>query len=256
MKTALSIASSDSSNGAGATLDLRVFNYFKIYGFISLVTITSQNSKGVNKIFKVPPHIIESQIDTIVKDFPVDACKIGMLYSHQAIHTVAQRIKRRNFKNIILDTPQISKNGKNIITEQGFKALKKTLLPLADLITPNTDETYTLCNTEVRNVETAKEAAKIIFQMGVKNVLIKGGHLDTPTDIFFDGKDFYDFQGEKYTDKSAHGTGCALSAAICANLALGNSMLNSIAVSKDFLNEIIKKSQKMGKGAMDFLIIQ
>ena len=255
MKTALSIASSDSSNGAGITLDLRVFNYFKVYGFISIVTVTSQNSKGVNKIFKVPPHIIESQIDAIVKDFPINACKIGMLYSHQAIHTVAQRIKRRNLKNIILDTPQISKNGKNIISEQGFKALKKTLLPLADLVTPNIDEVYTLCNIEVRNIETAKEAAKAIFQMGVKNVLIKGGHLDTPTDVFFDGKDFYDFHGEKYLNKSVHGTGCALSAAICANLALGNNMLNSISISKDFLNEIMKKSQRMGKGAMDFLVI-
>lgn len=255
MKTALTIAGSDSSNGAGATLDLRVFHHFGVHGFLSLAAVTSQNSMGVQKIFKVTPHIIEAQIDAIVKDFQIDACKIGMLYSHQAVHAVANRIKRRNIKNIVLDTPKISKNGKNIITEQGFKALKKNLLPIADLVTPNIEETYALCNIEVTGVESAKEAAKAIYEMGVKNVLVKGGHLDTPTDVLFDGNDFYDFKGEKYLEKSAHGTGCALSAAICASLALGKSIPDAVNAGKDFLNEIIKKSERLGKGEMDFLII-
>lgn len=255
IKTALTIASTDSSCGAGASCDLSVFRHFGVYGFMAIASVTSQNSGGLSQIFKVTPIALESQIDAVVKDFDVDACKIGMLYSHQAVKAVASRIKRRNIKNIVLDTPRISKNGRQIITEKAFKVLVKELLPLSDLVTPNIEEVYALCKLDVTDVSSAKEAAKVIFDMGVKNVLVKGGHLAVPIDILYDGKNFYEFPGEKYAAKRVHGTGCALSAAICANLAKGLDLPDAVSVSKDFLNQIILSSVRLGKSEMDFINI-
>lgn len=250
---ALTIASSDSSNGAGVSADLRVFEKFGVYGTMAISNVTAQNSKGVSKIFKVAPRILEAQIDAIVKDFDVKACKVGMLFSPEIVNCVAKRIKRRNIPNVILDIPIISKNGLQITKESAYKAIVKNLLPLSYLITPNKMEAEKLAQMEINSREDIEEACKKILNLGVKNVLIKGGHLETPCDIFFDGKDFYEFSGEKYSDKNVHGTGCALSSAICANIAKGLDLKDSISISKDFLNKSIESAIRLGKGNMDFM---
>ena len=252
----LTIASSDSSNGAGVTLDLRVFEYFKVYGTCVITNVTAQNSKGVGRIFKIAPRIIEAQIDTVVKDFDVSACKVGMLYAPEIVNCVAGRIRRRNIENVILDIPIISKNGVQITKESAYKAIVKNLLPLSLLITPNRLEAEKLSGIEINNQNDVEEACKRILDLGVKNVLLKGGHLEKPWDIFYDGNSFIEFGGEKYEGKNVHGTGCALSSAIVANIAKGLSLGDSIAEGKKFLNEIIPLSLKLGKGDMDFIVIE
>lgn len=250
---ALTIASSDSSNGAGISADIRVFEKFGVYGTLAIANVTAQNSKGVAKVYKIAPRIIEAQIDTIVKDFDVKACKIGMLFAPEIVNCVAKRIKRRNIPNIILDIPIISKNGLQITKESAYKAIVKNLLPLSYLITPNRMEAEKLSGIEINSQESIEEACKRIYDLGVKNVLIKGGHLDKPCDILYDGEDFSEFLGEKYLDKNVHGTGCALSSAICANIAKGNDLKTSIHISKEFLNKSIENSIRLGKGNMDFI---
>jgi len=254
VNVALTIASSDSSCGAGVSNDLLVFNKFGVYGTMAIATVTAQNSFGVNKIFKVAPRVIEAQIDSVVKDFNVVSCKVGMLYSHEIVNAVSTRIKRRNIKNVVLDIPIISKNGRQITTDKAYKTIVRNLIPLSFIITPNKDEAERLCGFSLDNKDLCKDACKYIFNMGVKNVLLKGGHLDMPVDLLYDGSSFYEFSGEKYADKHMHGTGCALSAAICANLANGIDIVTSVGNSKNFLNDIIKTSVRLGKSNMDFMI--
>ena len=250
---ALTIASSDSSNGAGVSLDLRVFEKFGVYGTMAIATCTAQNSFGVQRIYKIAPRIIEAQIDAIVKDFPVKACKVGMLYSPEIVNTVAKRIKRRNIPNIILDIPIISKNGVVITKESAYKSIVKNLIPQAFLITPNIPEAEKLSGIEIKNREDMENACKMIRDLGAKNVLLKGGHSEKPFDLFYDGECFYEFEGEKYFGKNTHGTGCFLSAGICAGVASGKSLGDSISEAKRFINEIIPQSQRLGKGDMDFI---
>lgn len=252
MKQALTIASTDSSCGAGVTGDLKVFSKFGVYGTMVCATVTAQNSTGVKKIYKIAPRVIEAQIDAVVKDFQIGAAKIGMLYSPEIVNCVVKRIKRRNIPNIILDIPIISKNGVQITKESAYKVIVKNLLPLALLVTPNIPEAEKLAQMEIKTKYDLGDACKRIADLGVKNVLLKGGHSDIPQDLFFDGTDFFELWGEKYPDKNVHGTGCALSAAICACVAKGMSLLESIETAKGFINEEIKNAEPMGKGRMDF----
>ena len=251
---ALTIASSDSSNGAGVTADLRVFEKFGVYGTCVITNVTAQNSGGVKKIYKIAPRITEAQIDAVIKDFPVKAAKIGMLYSQETVNAVAKRIKRRNIPNVILDIPLVSKNSLAITKESAYRSVVKNLLPLCLLVTPNRDEAEKLACMEINTDDDIKTACRKIYDLGVKNVLLKGGHFDSPSDVFFDGRDFYVFSGEKYRDKNVHGTGCTLSAAICACVAKGMSLGDSIEKAKEFLNKEITKSEKIGRENMDFFV--
>lgn len=251
---ALTIASSDSSDGAGVSLDLRVFRKFGVFGTMACAAVTAQNSKGVHKIYKIAPRVTEAQIDAVMKDFSVQSAKIGMLYSPEIVNSVAKRIKRRNIPNIILDIPIVSKNGTLITKESAYKAIVKNLLPLALLVTPNRQEAEKLSQSRISSPEDCREACRKICNMGPKNVLLKGGHFDTPTDLFFNGTDFYEFKGERGERKNVHGTGCALSAGICACLAKNMSLYDSIAEAKSFINREIENTVKAGKGDMDFFV--
>ena len=250
----LTIASSDSSCGAGVAQDIKIFEKFGVYGTMAIATVTAQNSFGVSKVFKVAPRVIEAQIDSIVKDFTVKSAKVGMLYAPEIVNAVAHRIKRRNIPNVILDIPIISKNGLPITKESAYKAIVKNLLPQALLITPNRLEAEKLASMEIKSENDIKEASKKILDLGVKNVLIKGGHLENPVDVFYDGEAFTEFPGEKYSGKNVHGTGCALSSVICACVAKDMSLVDSIAEGKKFLNEIIPTAERLGKGEMDFIV--
>lgn len=250
-KVALTIAASDSSSGAGIQLDLYVFRDLGVYGVCAVTNVTAQNTQGVQKINKVPPRVVASQIDAVTRDFSISACKIGMLYSPQVVDTVAERISRREIPNVVLDPVIKAKNSEVLLTEPGIKRLKRNLIPKVMLITPNRDEASVLTGVEVEDISTAKHAAQALADMGARCVLIKGGHwAGEPIDLLYDGADFIEFRGKRL-DKNMHGTGCALSSAITARLALGDDVHSAIAFAKNYVYRAIAGSVRLGKGNMD-----
>ena len=254
IKTALTIAASDSSGGAGIQADLAVFREMGVYGLCAVTNVTAQDSKGVHKVAKVAPRIIAAQIDAVTRDFKPDACKIGMLYSHQAVDLVTERIKRREIPNIVLDPVIKAKHGEILLTGPAIKRMKRWLIPIVTLITPNYDEASALTGIEVRSIDSAREAAKVLADMGARNVLIKGGHSDDePIDLLFDGNDFQEFAGKRI-DKRMHGTGCVMSAAITARLSLGDNVADAVAYAKNYVNKAIEHSVRLGKGKLDFFL--
>ncbi|MFQ3549768.1 MAG: bifunctional hydroxymethylpyrimidine kinase/phosphomethylpyrimidine kinase [Armatimonadota bacterium] len=254
MRCVLTIAASDSSCGAGVQADLAVFRDFNLYGLCVVTNVTAQNSSGVQKINKVPPTIIASQIDSCVKDFNVAACKIGMLYHPTAVGIVSERISRRKIPNVVLDPVMEAKNGECLLTPTAFKRLKKQLFPKATVITPNINEASRICGIDIVNKEDIILSAKKIYDMGCKNVLIKGGHLlGKPLDILYNGKDIFEFEDERL-EKRMHGTGCVLSSAIAAELANGLEINDAVSNAKKYVTRAIEFSQKLGKKNMDYFV--
>lgn len=252
MKCALTIAASDSSGGAGVQADLKVFADLGVYGLSALTAVTAQNSRGVQKINKVPPRIVAAQIDSGTRDIGTHACKIGMLYSEQILSVVAERIERRKITNVVLDPVIFAKDGTRLLLSQAVKRMKRHLIHKCTLVTPNLDEASILVGFDVKNIDDARSAAKVIVEKsGAKNVLVKGGHLEgEPIDLLFDGESFIEFPGKRIAEKSMHGTGCVLSAAIAARLALGDSIPDAIKFAKDYVTLAIDHSVKLGKGEM------
>lgn len=250
MHVALTIAASDSSGGAGIQVDLAVFKELGVYGTCVVTNVTAQNTRGVDKICKVPPRIIAAQIDAVTRDFHVAACKIGVLYSPRAVSVVAERIRRREIPQVVLDPVMSAKDGRVLLTPNALKRMKRFLLPRTTLVTPNMDEASVLSDVEVRDASTAREAAKKLVDMGVKAVLIKGGHSEgEPVDILYHDRKFYEFPGKR-SDKLMHGTGCVLSAAITARLALGYELFKAVEFAKRYVEKAIERSVPLGKGRM------
>ncbi len=254
MKTVLTIAASDSSSGAGVQADLAVFRELGTYGFCAVTNVTAQNSRGVAKIAKVPPRIIAAQIDAVTRDFEISACKVGMLYFPQAVTTVAERIKRREIPNVVLDPIVNAKHGEVLLTEPAIKRLKRFLIPLVKVITPNYHEARLLTGVNVEDIESACEAAKMLVEMGAQYALIKGGHANNePVDVLFDGKSFHQFVGRRI-EKQMHGTGCILSAAIAARLALDDNVISAVEFAKAYVTSAIHRSVTMGKARMSYYV--
>lgn len=246
MTRALTIAGSDSSGGAGIQADLKVFAELGVYGFSAVTAVTAQNSQGLCKVNKVPPRIVAAQIDASVRDFGVDACKIGMLYSHQVVTTVAERLRRREIQNVVLDPVIFAKRGQRLITSAGVARMKREMLPEVLLIAPNIDESEVLTGLSDR-----EDAARALHNMGAKFVLIKGGHLEgEPLDLLFDGERFTEYHGTRIQGKNVHGTGCILSSAITARIALGDAVPDAVGFAKKFTSLAVETSAKLGKGAM------
>ena len=250
--TALTIASSDPSGGAGIQADLAVFRDCGVHGLSAITNVTSQNSLGVHKVCKVPPNIIAAQIDDVTRDFTVSACKVGMLYSPQAVEVVADRIHRRSIPNVVLDPVMKAKHGEVLLTPPAIKRLKRVLIPGVTLITPNAHEAEVLTGIPVTGVESAKEAAKALVGMGALAALIKGGHIEgEPIDVLYDGQDFHEFLDTRI-EKNMHGTGCVLSSAIAARLALGDDLHHAVSFAKDYVTRAIERSIRLGKGGVDY----
>lgn len=251
-KVALTIAASDSSSGAGVQADLAVFRDLGVYGLCAITNVTAQNSQGVHKINKVPPMIVTAQIDASMRDFQVASCKIGMLYSPRIVDIVAERIARREIPNVVLDPVMRAKKGEMLLTEPAIKRLKRWLIPKATLITPNADESEKLTGISVKDIAAARDAAKVLVEMGAKNALVKGGHIDgEPVDVLFDGETFHEFAGKRL-DKNMHGTGCVMSAAVAARLALGDDIISAVKFAKDYVSKAIEHSVRLGKGNLDY----
>ena len=249
MKRILTIAASDSGGGAGIQADIKTITILGAYGMSVLTAITAQNTRGVKGIQEIPAEFIELQMDAVLSDIGADAVKTGMLVNAQVVRAVARKIRQYNIHQLVIDPVMLAKSGDPLLNEEGRSFLKKELIPLAYLITPNLPEAGILCRQRVVDVEGMRKAALVIKKMGPQYVLIKGGHLKgKATDILFDGKEFTEFSTEKIKTKNTHGTGCVLSAAIATFLGKGLSVPEAVEKAKHFVTDAIRFGVNVGKG--------
>lgn len=239
VKRALTIAGSDSCCGAGIQSDIKTFAEFNVYAASVITAVTSQNISRISEIHHIPSHSIASQIDAVLESTKIGAAKIGMLGTSEAIDTVADKLRNYNIKHVVLDPVIKSSTGFSLLCDDALELLKCRLMPLSFLVTPNIYEAEQLSGLHITGLKTMKEAAKSIYQYGVQNVLIKGGHLhDEPVDILYNGKRFYTFTTERI-NRETHGTGCMFSAAITAELVKGNRLNGAIGYAKNYIYNIL-----------------
>jgi len=248
-KTALTIAGSDPSGGAGFQADLKTFAALGVYGMAVPAALTAQSTRGVEEARGIPPAFMKAQLDALLGDIRPDAVKTGMLLDARTISLVAWAIKYYRISNLVVDPVMVSTSGKRLLRKSALGALVTELLPLAELVMPNIAEASVLAGMTVDSVGDMEEAARIIRRMGPRAVLVKGGHLrEKPVDVLFDGKNIRHFAAKRITGKELHGTGCVLSAAVTAGLAKGMAMADAVARAKEFVTRAIKAAEPVGKG--------
>lgn len=248
MKTALTIAGSDSGGGAGIQADLKAFSANGVYGMSVITAVTAQNTVEVRSVQDINTEIIRDQIEAVFDDIRVDAVKIGMLSNPETIEVVSAGLKKYAPQFVVLDPVMVSKGGHHLLQPEAVEKLKE-LLPLATVITPNIPEAEVLTGMTITNLEDMKEASLKIYNLGVKTVLLKGGHLDgEPNDLFYDGERFHLIEGKRIHTKNTHGTGCTLSAAIAANLTKGMSLHEAVQKAKRYITLAIEHSLDIGHG--------
>ena len=247
--TALSIAGSDPSGGAGIQADLKSFAALKVYAQSVITSITTQNTFGVKNTFHLPVDAVEQQLATLLEDKKPLAVKTGMLGNEAIVECVARQLKRARIRNLIVDPVIRSSNGKTLLSARGVQALKEKLLPLAQLVTPNLKEAEVLSGIKIKKPGDRLKAARAILKTGVKSVLITGGHLKgKPEDFFYQGGRPLLLDSERLGKADLHGTGCVLSAAIAGGLALGKPLVSAITSAKEFMEQAILGAVISGNG--------
>lgn len=247
----LTIAGVDPSGGAGILADIKTFSAFECFGCAVITSLTFQNTVGVFGVINQTGDSVSQQIQPVLDDFQVSALKTGMLPNKEIIETIAEIVETNKLKNFVVDPVVRSTSGYDLIDDESLKSLIENLFPLADLITPNIPEAERISGMKIERIEDFEKAALKIQNLGAKNVLLKGGHLESSkkaTDYLFIGNQLHIFEGEFYQTNSTHGTGCTLSAAITANLALGRDLIESVKIAKNYVNEAIRTSPNIGKG--------
>ncbi len=249
MKNALTIAGSDSSGGAGIQADLKTFSAHGVFGMSVIAAITAQNTKGVTAVENISPDMVAAQIDAVFDDIKVDAVKIGMVSSPDIIKIIAARLRQYAPAILVLDPVMVSKSGYNLLQPEACEVLKKELLPLATIVTPNLLEAEKLAGFPVGDKAGMLQAAKNILAQGAKCVLVKGGHLpETAADLLYDGKEARWYESERINTQNTHGTGCTLSSSLAANLAKGMKVSEAVGKSKEYITLAIKHSFPLGHG--------
>ena len=246
----LIIAGSDSSGGAGIQADIKTVTTLGGYAMTAVTAITAQNTTGVSSVVPIHPKEIEKQIIFTCKDIKPDAIKIGMLHSSEVILSVIRALNKVKSKKIILDPVMVAKGGFKLINEKAIKTLKENLMRKAHLITPNIPEAEVLTKTKIKSLEDMIDAANILLELGVKNVLVKGGHRNTKimNDVFLSGKELKIFKNKKIKTKNTHGTGCTLSSAIATFFACGKTLNKSCELGIKYVNQSIRFNLNYGKG--------
>lgn len=248
MNTSLTIAGSDSSGGAGIQADLKTFAAHGVYGMSAITSITSQNTLGVFNVFDIPAKHVASQLDAVFDDIFPDSVKIGMVSSEEIICAIAEKLAHYKAKNVVLDTVMVSTSGCALLQENAVNALTKYLFPLADVITPNIYEAQILCGHDIHSEDDMLSAATAIYEKYGIRTLLKGGHLaNTSNDLLF-GKAPTWILGDRIDNPNTHGTGCTLSSAIAANLALGFDLENSVKNAKDYITGALSDMLNLGAG--------
>ena len=246
----LIIAGSDSSGGAGIQADIKTVTALGSYAMTAITAITSQNTTGVASVAPLNLSEIKKQILFTCKDIKPDAIKIGMLHSSKVVNLVFEVLKKIQTKIIILDPVMVAKGGTKLIDNKAIKVLKKKLIKKAYLITPNIPEAEVLAEKKINNVEDMIDAGKILINLGVKNILIKGGHGNSNKifDILVNKKNIKIFENKKINTRNTHGTGCTLSSAITTFLSCGKPLKKSCELGIKYVNQAIKKNPVYGKG--------
>lgn len=247
---ALTIAGSDSGGGAGIQADLKVFFALGCHGMSALTALTAQNTVGVTGIHEIPEEFVSQQIEAVASDIGVDAAKTGMLASSQIVIAVAKSIQAHQIDRLVVDPVFISKHGNALLAEDAVDALRYDLFPLATVVTPNLYEAGAIVGRKIETLEDMKWAAEELHSLGSRSVLVKGGHLggQDAIDVFYEGDAPIEIEGPRYETEDTHGTGCALSAAICAHLARGESTQDAVRHGKDFVSGAIRRSLRIGSG--------
>lgn len=250
MKTALTIAGSDSSGGAGIQADIKTMTCNGIYAMSAITALTAQNTTGVTAIQEVQPEFLKEQIKDVVTDIFPDAVKTGMVSSSALIKTIAESIKEFSLKNIVVDPVMIATSGAKLISDDAVESLEKELIPLSTVITPNIPEAQVLCGEKITSEKEMHDAAKAISRKFSCAVLLKGGHnLNDANDYLFDGSEGTWFYGKRIANPNTHGTGCTLSSAIASNLAKGFSLPQSVKNAKDYISNALEAMLNLGKGS-------
>lgn len=246
----LSIAGSDCSGGAGIQADLKTFCSHGVYGIAVITAITAQNSRGISQVFPLPEEIVGSQIEAVLSDIRVDGIKIGMLANAPIINVTEEKLLKYQPRNVILDPVLSASDGTLLLEVNALSELKQRLFPIVDLITPNLIEAEILTGLQVNSVSRMKDAAANLYQIGVKAILIKGGHLpgSEKTDILFDGEKYYEIPSKITIHEQVHGTGCALSSAITALLAKGLNLVDAVTVAKKYVSDAMVHALHIGSG--------
>lgn len=247
---ALTIAGSDSGGGAGIQADLKTFHQFGVHGTSVIVAITAQNTVGVRAVHLVPAEIISAQIAALGDDLPPAAVKTGMLATADTIRLVAREIRDRDWRRYVLDPVMVATSGARLLAAEAESALQKDLLPLAALVTPNLDEAEVLTGGAVRDPAGMEAAGNRLLEMGARAALIKGGHLSGGdiVDLLIVPGMIRRFTHSRINTSSTHGTGCTLSAAITAGLALGQSLERAVEAGLGYVHRAIETATRIGAG--------
>ena len=250
MRTALSIAGSDSCGGAGIQADIKTMTMNGVYAMSAITALTAQNTTGVREILESTPEFLKAQIDAVFEDIVPDAVKIGMVSSAELIRAIAERLRYYKAKNIVVDPVMVATSGSRLIKNDAVSTLMEELLPIACVITPNIPESEILSGMSVSGKEDMIKAAKQISETYGTAVLVKGGHsISDASDLLYaDGK-YQWFEGRRINNPNTHGTGCTLSSAIASNLAKGFDLAEAVRRSKEYISGALAAQLDLGKGS-------
>jgi hydroxymethylpyrimidine/phosphomethylpyrimidine kinase len=250
MRTALTIAGSDSGGGAGIQADIRTFHAFGVFGTSAITAITAQNTLGVHAVHAVPADIVRAQILAVADDLRPAAFKTGMLATRELVGAVADAVIESSLANYVLDPVMVASSGDRLLDADAERAVVERLMPMATLVTPNLGEAAVLVGEPVAATAAMEAAARRLVAMGARAALVKGGHMegDEVVDILFDGNRVHQWTRPRLATRNTHGTGCTLSAAVTAGLALGRTLLEAVEDALDFVHRAIASAPQLGAG--------
>ena len=250
MKTALTIAGSDCSGGAGIQADLKTMTMQGVYAMCAITALTAQNTTGVRDIFETTPTFLKEQLDAVFEDIVPDAVKIGMVSSGEIVEAIAERLMHYSAKNIVVDPVMVATSGSSLIKTEAIRALIENLLPISTVITPNIPEGEILADMKIESKADMETAAKKIGNDYHCAVLLKGGHsLCDADDLLYQNGELIWFHGERIENPNTHGTGCTLSSAIAANLAKGFPLEIAVRRAKDYISGALAAQLDLGHGS-------
>jgi hydroxymethylpyrimidine/phosphomethylpyrimidine kinase len=247
---ALTIAGSDSGGGAGIQADLKTFTMLGVYGTSALTAVTAQNTLGVHGVYPLTPEQVAAQIEAVLADIGTDAAKTGMLFDEPIITVVCAAVKKHGVRRLVIDPVMIAKGGQPLLLPEAQAALRRDLLPLAAVVTPNLPEAEVLTDRTIRTRTDMADAARALLALGARSVVIKGGHLESgpAADLFYDGQRTEWLEAERIETRHTHGTGCTFSAAVTAGLARDLDLLDAVALGKRFVTLAIRTAPGFGGG--------
>jgi hydroxymethylpyrimidine/phosphomethylpyrimidine kinase len=250
MRTALTIAGSDSGAGAGIQADLKTFAAHGVYGTSVITAVTAQNTLGVSMFEALSPELVRAQLDAVMSDIGAHAAKTGMLPTAAIVECVSAAVAGLRIPHLVVDPVMVAKSGDRLVDDDAVRAIKGILLPRAFVVTPNIPEAEALSGLQISTDQDRREAARRILALGPAAVVIKGGHFDTPdiVDLLASGGEFAEFRHERIAGCHTHGTGCTFAASIAASLALGRTLAESIPLAQRYIAGAIQHAPAIGGG--------